>query len=524
MPDRSPSEIARDTFKLLSARRLPPTPDNYRALYEETTGAKPGPTPFPDTALRQIARILPAQTPVQKRLLSQFEAALEQRSWPELQRALVGYANLGLGSTSAPGAGPAGAPAASSIWSAPAAAAAAAGLQQPVLEQVARVVEYTVDAVAFDDPRLREQALQLLYCLRQDPPAEAGVLRPLLADFAMRLSFNAEEQNAIRTGLLDALNLVLRNIGELSVDERWLKGQVDALAAAATPPLSLRRLDDLQARLKDVLFKQSEAKARSVEAQEQMRRMLAAFLERLSAMTEESGAYQEKIELCAERLGEAGSFDEIAPVLQEVIAATRAMALDSRRHRDDLVAIREESEQAQAAIGRLQQALDRASAEARHDTLTGALNRKGLDEAVEREIGRARRLDTPLCLALLDIDNFKKINDRLGHTAGDAALAHLAQVARESMRPQDLLARYGGEEFVVVLPDTHAEDALQAMQRMQRELTKRFFLQDNEKLLITFSAGIAQLAGPESGVDAIARADQAMYLAKRAGKNRVMLG
>ena len=127
-----------------------------------------------------------------------------------------------------------------------------------------------------------------------------------------------------------------------------------------------------------------------------------------------------------------------------------------------------------------------------------------------------------LCLALLDVDNFKTINDRLGHAGGDAALVHLAQVTREVMRPQDLLARYGGEEFVIVLPDTTVEAGVAAMTRLQRELTTRFFLQGTEKVLITFSAGVAQLSDSESATDAIVRADQAMYLAKRSGKNRVM--
>ena len=153
---------------------------------------------------------------------------------------------------------------------------------------------------------------------------------------------------------------------------------------------------------------------------------------------------------------------------------------------------------------------------------TGSLNRKGLDEAMEREIARARRLGSPLCLALLDVDNFKSLNDRLGHAAGDAALVHLAQVTREVMRPQDLLARYGGEEFVIVLPDTTAENGVAAMTRLQRELTTRFFLQGSEKVLITFSAGVAQLHDGEASADAVLRADQAMYLAKRSGKNRVM--
>jgi diguanylate cyclase len=84
------------------------------------------------------------------------------------------------------------------------------------------------------------------------------------------------------------------------------------------------------------------------------------------------------------------------------------------------------------------------------------------------------------------------------------------------------LARYGGEEFVILLPDTTLAQGIEAMTRLQRELSKRFFLAGSEKVLITFSAGVAQVAADEAGSDAIKRADQAMYLAKRAGKNRVI--
>ncbi len=90
------------------------------------------------------------------------------------------------------------------------------------------------------------------------------------------------------------------------------------------------------------------------------------------------------------------------------------------------------------------------------------------------------------------------------------------------MRPQDTLARYGGEEFVILLPDTPLENGIEAMTRLQRELTKRFFLAGTEKILITFSAGVAQVAEGESAPDAMKRADQGMYLAKRSGKNRVV--
>jgi diguanylate cyclase len=209
-------------------------------------------------------------------------------------------------------------------------------------------------------------------------------------------------------------------------------------------------------------------------------------------------------------------------VLKEVVGATKTMASESLVARDELRDMREQATSTQVEIAKLHEELDRVSIQARHDPLTGALNRKGLEEALEREISTVRRKETPLSVAMLDIDNFKKLNDQLGHAQGDNALTHLATVARECMRPQDTLARYGGEEFVVLMPDTPFEKGVEAMTRLQRELTKRFFMAGTEKLLITFSAGVAQLSPDEAGMEAIRRADEAMYLAKRSGKNRVV--
>jgi diguanylate cyclase len=219
---------------------------------------------------------------------------------------------------------------------------------------------------------------------------------------------------------------------------------------------------------------------------------------------------------------QARSLAELAPVLKQVVSATRNIAQQSLSTRDELREMRETAQATAAEIAKLHQELDRVSAQARHDTLTGALNRKGLEEALSRELSVVRRREAPLCIALLDIDNFKKINDERGHSTGDEALAHLAKVARECMRPQDTLARYGGEEFVILLPDTALDNGIDAMVRLQRELTKQFFLAGTEKLLITFSAGVAQLAPDEEGDSALKRADKAMYMAKRAGKNRVL--
>ena len=121
------------------------------------------------------------------------------------------------------------------------------------------------------------------------------------------------------------------------------------------------------------------------------------------------------------------------------------------------------------------------------------------------------------------IDNFKRLNDTYGHNTGDEALLHLVGTVRDCLRPHDTLSRYGGEEFVILLPETSVEDSVIVLQRLQRELTKRYFLANNDKLLITFSAGVTVVGHEEPQTSAIERADVAMYQAKATGKNRVVI-
>ena len=157
------------------------------------------------------------------------------------------------------------------------------------------------------------------------------------------------------------------------------------------------------------------------------------------------------------------------------------------------------------------------------DQLTGALNRRGLDAAFDRESRRVERSHESLCVAVLDIDNFKRLNDTMGHQVGDKALLHLCHVIKEALRPSDSVARYGGEEFVLILPDITLAEAALTVERLQRELTKQFFMHENDRILVTFSAGVAQLGTDESQEELIGRADKAMYQAKQTGKNRVVV-
>jgi diguanylate cyclase (GGDEF)-like protein/PAS domain S-box-containing protein len=156
--------------------------------------------------------------------------------------------------------------------------------------------------------------------------------------------------------------------------------------------------------------------------------------------------------------------------------------------------------------------LSRLEAVARTDDLTGLANRRAWDEQLPRELARAQREERPMCVAMVDLDNFKEYNDEHGHQAGDRLLKQIAATWREVLRPTDVLARYGGEEFVVLLPNCGVERAVEVIERL------RGVVPEGE----TCSAGVAswdRLEGPES---LVSRADDALYRAKREGRDRVV--
>jgi diguanylate cyclase len=284
---------------------------------------------------------------------------------------------------------------------------------------------------------------------------------------------------------------------------------------------------DHVATLLESAFPQDAGRAASPAGPDALHDLLVRVMARLAQAAWVSGSFFEQVERDTALMEQAGLPDSFEPMLSNLIEAVRTMARDSQNVHDELRGMQESVQTTDQQIARLHAELDRLALLARHDPLTGALNRKGMDEAMLREAGKVRRLGTPLSIAMLDIDNFKKLNDSLGHAAGDAALRHLAVVARECLRPQDTMARYGGEEFLVLLPDTPLERGVEAMGRLQRELAQRPFASGaseggNVALVhITFSAGVSQLMGKEVPEEAVKRADEGMYRAKRAGKNRV---
>lgn len=163
-----------------------------------------------------------------------------------------------------------------------------------------------------------------------------------------------------------------------------------------------------------------------------------------------------------------------------------------------------------------------AEMEARKDFLTGLANRKGFDESMTREQERAERYQRPLSLLMVDIDNFKGVNDTLGHEWGDKVLRVVSEILSRSIRQTDFAARYGGEEFAVILPETSLEQALQLGDRIRLAIRENPLDTPRGLLLVTVSIGVSSnLVKTPDQRSLDHEADQALYLAKRRGKDRV---
>lgn len=597
----NPTDIARETLKLLSARRLLPTPENYQKIYDETAG-KPSGVARQDAekALRTALQGLVKKNPALKNAAALIDKAIEAQDWKELESglsALVGqsggeeasWADLirellkqwDLKQSGLPIArkkeglervlinfasdsrnlhkklqalvnawarNPAGHAGIPMDEGAPDSEESVPVREEPGPAPVAEVRTLAVSADALSKenfgllremlaktlevgivphltlfPGLAGEAKKLaVTVLAADSPDALDKLSKSLKNFWVKLELRGESDAVIMDGLLKLLKLLVDNISELSLDDQWLNGQVAVVQQIISQPLNPRVIYEVERSFKELIYKQGALKQGLNDAKTTLKHMVTSFIDRLGEMSSSTSDYHKKIELYSEQISKTEDINQLNRILENLMSDTKGMQADMQRSRDEMEETRKQVEASENKIKELEAELDKTTSLVHEDFLTGTLNRRGMEDAFEREFARSERTHTPLCVGLLDIDYFKRLNDTYGHDAGDDALIHLVHVVKEALRPTDVIARFGGEEFIIILPETGIEEGMRTMTRLQRELTKKFFLHKNEKVLITFSAGIALRQPFESADAIISRADQALYRAKAAGRNRVL--
>ncbi len=346
-------------------------------------------------------------------------------------------------------------------------------------------------------------------------------LIPEVKKFCVKFKSCEEEGVQLQRGLWGLLNSFMDSIESFLAGDQWIKNQMSKLRDTMSNPLDIQVVEQVDCYLKELIGKQNLTKKNLDDAQVAMKEMVTCIIKNIEELSSETGDYHDKIGSYSEQIQHADNIESLNQLLAELMQDTQKMQSSALSSRSEFLAVRAEVVAAQDRIMQLESELSDMSEKVQEDHLTGTLNRRGLDTAFERESARVVRQQTSLCLAVLDIDDFKKLNDTYGHSVGDDALVYLVEAIKNATRSEDVVARFGGEEFIILLPDTELDLAVSILTRIKRNLTKKFFLYENKRLLITFSAGVAKYRIGETEDELVTRADNVMYQAKSHGKNQV---
>jgi len=515
-PAQSPVDIAREAFQQLATRRIAPTPDAYREAYEEIVGTKSDLKP--EGVLTAFAQHLTQQPGDIGKLGQRLTMAINGSDWKDYNDELDNFVGQYFPSRNL----------------VPHGELVPVDLEREFIrdskkekmlrEVLARVLIFNMASLLIEAPELANESKSIGLDLKTAFSEQAmNEVIGRLKQMSFQIELKSEDIALQQELLMRLFQLLLENIHGLLEKGSWLSSQISTVQELINGPISKTSLADATKTLKEVIFKQGLLKNTLSEEKVTAKNMMLTFVDRLSAMVSTTDNYHKTITSFSQQISQASDISDLNSVLNGIMNATKDAQDEALRSRDEMINARQEMQKAEARIAALESQLVHMGELVREDQLTGSLNRRGMDESLAREIINADRLGAPLCIALLDLDDFKRINDTHGHATGDEVLVHLVSVVKETLRKLDVIARFGGEEFLVLLPETEPAEAMQIITRVQRELTKRIFMHNAQRLLITFSAGVAYRTPGETQADLIKRADVALYKAKNAGKNRVIL-
>ena len=555
----APAQLAKAALRRLAIEKLEPTPENYQRAYQLEAGIEPAKEPAKETAAEATSGTGldgPALADVIGRVVRGIERGSRQwttgRKKESLQRVLDGSkSNLqrlqhrlsqlvaswdgeklddavdtDMGAwLDEPENGAAAEPASASN-NAAAPTLASHGEQTRLWSGVVDELSQTVrEALPAPDPRAVEAATAVSSATRELAPTPP--LLPLSAEMldSVRAACNdARRVLQHRNHLVDLLGSLCHeltdSLTDLSEDDSWVRGQCEAMRHQLDEGLSARGVRRISQLLHDTRARQQVLRAERDAAKAALKQLIHQMLQEIAELGHHTGRFQDSLSGYVDTIVQADSIESLAGVVREMVEDTRAVQSLVSQTQEKLQSEHARATELTDRVKQLEDEIRRLSDEVSTDPLTQVANRRGMMRAFEVEQSRMERNGGTLAVALLDIDNFKRLNDQLGHQAGDEALKFLSSTVKGLLRPSDALARYGGEEFVILLPDTPLDEAQSAITRLQRQLSAQMFMHENQQVFITFSAGVTLFRSGEAIEATLDRADEALYEAKRTGKNR----
>jgi len=383
-------------------------------------------------------------------------------------------------------------------------------------------VEAALPAAEANSQRLAQAIHEATQRIQHD-----GISQPL-ADELASLCTEANRVVQHRHHLVNQLGSLCReltlSLTQLTENDSWVQGQCEAMNQVIDDGLTARGVKAVTELLHHTREHQARVRGEREKARDALKVLINRMLSELSELGSQTGRFHESVGRYADVIDKADSLESLAGVVREMVEESRTVQSLVQQTQARLESEHSKADELSQRVTELETELIRLAQEVSTDQLTQIANRRGLIASFEIEQSRLERDGGVLCMGLLDIDNFKRLNDELGHSAGDEALKALAAVVSKTLRPTDMVARYGGEEFVVLLPNTPVDEGQQILTRLQRSLTGGLFLHEHKQIFVTFSAGVTVYRMGERIEDALERADQALYEAKRTGKNRTCIG
>jgi diguanylate cyclase len=548
----TPAQLAKSALRRLATERLEPTPDNYRRAYAAECEALGLPAPSEPAAPKAPAEPMKEDTgPQWSELIGRIARGLERtnKQWTtarkkeSLQRVLDGSKHsaerllqrlqqLNLSWDQDKGDAPAleaDVPADAATAAAPTQAPTAiqAGLSEPEAQQLLDTLALALPEQEAPGQEARLALTAALASALAKVPAQHAQGEGIGEDMALACE-QARRVIEQRHHLIDQLTGLCQTLTDSLVDlaeeDSWVAGQCVAMQAELASGLSPRGTRRMQELLADTRERQRVLRGEREAARQALKQMIHEMLSEIAELGQTTGRFQDKLVGYAETIGQADTLESLAGVVREMVTESRAVHGVIAQAQERMHTEHARASALSERVHTLEDEIRKLSDEVSTDPLTQIANRRGLARAFEAEQSRVSRQGGLLAIGLLDVDNFKKLNDSLGHQTGDEALKFLSRRVSECLRPSDVIARYGGEEFVVLLPDTEVDEAQQVLTRLQRQLSAEFFTADERKVFITFSAGVTQHRTDEPIEAGLDRADLALYEAKRTGKNRTCIG